>query len=179
MRLINHSNGAALTRCFGARGFTLIEVLVVVAIAALLSSIAYPAFTEIVDQEQVRSTTTDFMDSVNIARSAAIKSGKPVIMCSTNNGTTCNGAWANGWLIFRDDDRDGTLDATELVLNRNIQPDSRTTVSVKNVADQAQSAMRFNYRGSPGTAINVSLSRGGKDVELAINAFGKPSTHEK
>jgi len=83
------------------RGFTLLELLVVVAIGSILLSIGIPAFTTIVASQRSTTTTNDLVESMLLARSEAIKRGLYVSVCRSANGSTCNGtSWDDGWIVF-------------------------------------------------------------------------------
>jgi type IV fimbrial biogenesis protein FimT len=92
------------------RGFTLVELMVVVAIAAVLIAMAVPSFTGLIKSNQVSSAVNTFMSDVRFARSEAIKRGGSVVMCRSNTpdtsppkchtGSGTNG-WISGWIIFQ------------------------------------------------------------------------------
>lgn len=75
------------------RGFSLIEVMIVLAILGILISIAAPAFSEWVASQRVRDTATDLHSSLMRARSEAISRGTSVTI------TAVGGNLANGWYI--------------------------------------------------------------------------------
>lgn len=96
----DNRTGPASTR--GPRsGFTLIELMVVIAVAAILLAIAVPSFTAMGLNSKLRSTANNLVASAYLARSEAIKLNTPVTLCSSGNGTTCGGDWREGWIITR------------------------------------------------------------------------------
>ena len=76
----------------GLAGFTLVELLVVVAISALLLALAAPAFNGLISAQKSTALVGAFMDSLNFARSEAIKRGGRAVLCKSANGTGCSSA---------------------------------------------------------------------------------------
>ncbi|NMM82097.1 type II secretion system protein GspH [Acidovorax sp. SRB_14] len=105
-------------------GFTLIEVMVVVAIMAVLAAIAAPSFTPLVERWRVRQTTEQLQSTLYYARSEAIKRGGQVAIQklpnTTNGCTTASGTrdWDCGWFVCADTNGNGTCNAGEPVLQR-------------------------------------------------------------
>ncbi|OYT92087.1 MAG: pilus assembly protein [Burkholderiales bacterium PBB3] len=105
-----------MKRC---NGFTLIELLVVIAIAAILVALAVPAFTTLVRSTNVASAVNTFLSDTRFARSEAIRLGGTVTMCRSSDpeaaspdcGSGSTVGWESGWIIFLDQNRDGTVDA--------------------------------------------------------------------
>lgn len=97
-----------------SRGFTLLELLTTVSVAAVLLGIAVPSFTAIIRQNRLASQTNEFIVTLAVARSEAVKRGGRISVCSSNAAqTACSGAgdWGNGWLLFSDlDGAPGTID---------------------------------------------------------------------
>ena len=101
-------------------GFTLMELLVTMAIAAILVSMAVPSFQAFFSRNRIATVTNDFMSSINFARSEAVKGGAITTMCmmSTSLVNTCsttNTGWSNGWIIWVDRNGDSTMQASELL----------------------------------------------------------------
>ena len=83
------------------RGFTLIEMMVTIAVAAMLLMIAVPSFRNASLSSQLRSAANDFIASSNFARSEAIKRGSAVTLCVSTDGSTCAaGGWEQGWIVL-------------------------------------------------------------------------------
>lgn len=80
------------------RGFTLIELMITLAVATVLLSTALPNFVQAINNNRLATNTNDFIASLNLARSEAIKRGVNVVVART--GTN----WEDGWQVFVDVD---------------------------------------------------------------------------
>lgn len=81
------------------RGFTLVELLVTIAVAAILLTVAVPNFQMFVLNSRMASQANDLITAFNMARSEAVKRAASVTVCASSNGTTCTGTWAQGWIV--------------------------------------------------------------------------------
>lgn len=103
-----------------ARGFTLIELVAVLAIVAILVGIGIPSLTALVRQTELTSATNDLFASLLLTRSEAAKQRSRMVMCKSTDGSTCaaSGGWEQGWIVFSDTNDNGTREAGEAIALR-------------------------------------------------------------
>lgn len=97
------------------RGFTAIELMVVVAIVAILAALAGPSFRDLMDGYRVRLATEELTNSLYFSRSEAIKRGG-LVSVRKNCGAGTAQEWACGWIVFTDANNDGVRNGTDAVL---------------------------------------------------------------
>jgi type IV fimbrial biogenesis protein FimT len=81
-------------------GFTLIELMVTLAIAAILMFLAVPSFVSYQRNTQLTSAANSLLAAINAARGEALKRGMSAMVVPTDNGSD----WAEGWVVFVDKD---------------------------------------------------------------------------
>jgi type IV fimbrial biogenesis protein FimT len=94
------------------RGFSLVELMVTLFVAAILLTMAVPSFQVMVEDNSLTSQINLFIGALSGARSEAVKRGQRVGLCKSANGSTCvtTGGYEQGWIVFVDNDNDGVRD---------------------------------------------------------------------
>jgi len=91
-----------------AQGFTLIELMVVLAVSIILLTVAIPTFSTVIEQHAVRDARDRLVRSIRFTRLSAVDQGEPVSICAAADGTCSgNGRWEAGWMVFADPNGDG------------------------------------------------------------------------
>ena len=102
-------------------GFTLLELIVTLAVAAIVLSVGVPSFRGVIMDNRLVSQSNQFITSVKMARSAAVRYQRPATVCSSANFDaavpTCSADndWSDGWFVWVDKDRDALTDANEVI----------------------------------------------------------------
>lgn len=100
-----------------AHGFSLIELMVTISVAAVLMAIAIPAFSSILAQNQLAAATNAARGALMAARQSAVMKGRPASLCAGTPSEGCSGDWSAGeWLVFQDADHSGDLDDGEQIV---------------------------------------------------------------
>lgn len=98
-------------RTQASRGFTLIELMVTVAIVTLLMLVAMPSLTTFKRNAELTSATNTLLSAINAARGEAMKRGRYAMVTPTDGST-----WNNGLIVFVDMDRSRVYNASTDVL---------------------------------------------------------------
>ncbi|MFE1573474.1 GspH/FimT family pseudopilin [Comamonas odontotermitis] len=119
------------------RGFTLVELLTVIAIVAIAAAIASPSMASFIRGNRVTAEINALSSAIRNAKTEAIKRGGNVQVCASSNGDTCTGSfdWSKGWLVFDDKDKSKSLDSGETVLYQE-QLTAGDTITASSSADQ-------------------------------------------
>jgi type IV fimbrial biogenesis protein FimT len=117
-----------------ARGFTMIELIVTMSVAAILAAIAVPSFVAMAQSQRRVAERTDMVLALNYARSEAVKQNSP-----TGVSVTANGGWANGWSVC--------CTSTGASINTLPAIDSRSTLSA-NQAGATPVTVTFDSSGA-------------------------------
>lgn len=92
-------------------GFTLIELMVTLAVVAIVAAVAFPNFQETLRSNRVATTSNDLLASLALARSEAVRGTRGAGICSSANGTSCGGSWNDGWIVWQDTNGNGAFSA--------------------------------------------------------------------
>ncbi len=99
------------------RGFTLIEVLVVLAVIVITMRLAAPSFQQFTRENRHVTQSNDFLASLRYARNQAVTKRMYVTVCGSTDGSTCDSSqWEQGWIVYLDNDSDRQVDAGEEIL---------------------------------------------------------------
>ena len=147
------------------RGFTLLEVMVVLAILGVLAAIAGPSFTPLIERWRVRQTVESMKSTLYYARSEAIKRGGHVaIQKLPNNTNGCTSAisnddWDCGWIVCEDINGNGKCNRKDPVLQR------------------VDTAARVQVTRTSSSGVNIKLNRwglvDGDYLGFSLVPFGK------
>jgi len=87
-------------------GFTLTELMITLAIVAVLLTVGVPSLKTFMQGNQLIAATNELISALHVARSEAIKLNSRVSICDSSDGKTCalTGDWSNGWIVFVDFD---------------------------------------------------------------------------
>lgn len=86
------------------KGFTLVELMITLAVAAIVMGIAIPSFTQMMRNNSSATLGAELAGVLQYARSEAIKRAARVSVCASDDGLSClaAGNWEKGWLVFVD-----------------------------------------------------------------------------
>jgi len=117
--------------------FTLVEVVVALAIAALLALLGAPAFQDWLAAYQQANQAKHLAETMTRARTEAVRRGHRVNLCKSNGGGSCSdqGNWESGFLVYVDQNRDGKIDDGEPVLEIGGAASRGITVSANRPVD--------------------------------------------
>lgn len=125
-------------------GFTLTELLVVLAIAAILLAVAMPSLRQLIERQRLRATANDLFSAIDLTRSQAITRGRRVTMAPADpQGID----WRRGWVVFVDK-------------NENRRPDADEEVIFEQGPVAPGVSIRYGFSASPGTAYIAYNSAG-------------------
>ena len=101
-----------------SRAFTLIELMLAIAVLAILLSLAVPAMHDFQQRQKVISAANELVAHINFARTHAVTRQELTVVCPSMDGRSCSNEnrWEYGWMIFRDPDRSGEPDHTDDIL---------------------------------------------------------------
>ena len=139
------SRAADLTERARHGGFTLIEVLITIALASILLTIAIPSFRYVTNSNRISGEVNGLLGDLQFARAEAIKEGRTVSVCVADTLGNCTNAtsWQNGWIVFSDPANVGVHDAGETVLRQQAAFSGTDTFN----ASQGVSVITFNREG--------------------------------
>lgn len=178
-------------------GFTLVELIVTLVVAAILLSLAAPSMTGFIRRDRLVTQANELVADLSFARSEAIKRGFPVTLCKTTDASasppqciTGNDAapWTDGRIVFVDTDGNGQVNGTEAVLRVRQELDGATGNGNRLLGDGnaggTANRVVFNAVGTTSltqiTSWTLCDTRGASEgVAIAITMTGRPRITEK
>lgn len=139
------------------RGFNLIELLVVVTIAAVLLGLGVPSFREFMAAQRVKNTAFDFAAALLLARSEAVKRNAAVSV------DQASGSWQNGWNVTAGA---ATLSTKEAPASVTITPNPAATSVAYQGNGRIAGAVSFQFGAGNTTAVRC----------VTIGVSGVPNT---
>jgi type IV fimbrial biogenesis protein FimT len=85
----------------GEGGFTLLESLVALTVAAVILGLAAPNFVSVIQNNRAATQTNEVVTALNLARNEAVRRSAVILVCSSSTGASCDGDtdWSNGWIV--------------------------------------------------------------------------------
>lgn len=149
------------------KGFTLIEMMLVLALIAILAGIGIPAFRDMILNNRIVNTANNLLATLQLARSEAATQHRQITVCPSSNQTSCagNSVWTPGAVV---------LQGANVV---RLMPKAATDVTIASASNQVV----FDTSGqlSPLTAITLSVEDargvGVSSRKICINLLGRTS----
>ena len=169
-----------------SKGFSLIELMVTLIISTIIITMAIPAFTRWLSQNELSSSALLFRHLMSDARSEAVKHGQPVRLCNRDavllvcKGTSLSGTkdWSHGALLFLDVDDNRAYEANIDRLLRAVElPNALSATWNRGDSLSFLPSGRMNW-GSNGTFMLTSSNDEISPIHLVVGIQGRIRSFE-
>lgn len=168
--LTNRLGGSA------ADGFTLIELMISLAVFSILIMIATPSFNGTIVRTRLQAQGSTLVTDVMLARSEAVRRSSPVTICPSTDGATCGGTWQNGRIVFSDAAGDGVVNASDTVVRVYAEFNATDTLT----ATPAVNRLTFATDGTLGSTVSFSVCHTGfQGWTVQIASVGRASQSQQ
>lgn len=159
-------------------GVTIAELAVVLAISAVMLSVALPDLRQLIRAYQLKAAVNDLFGAVDLARTQAIARGRKVQLVPAGDAAP---DWRRGWVVFVDEDGDRRPGAGEDVIMRHGPPADGIVIDAAFSTQQGSPYLAYNSMGrscSDASSLaarwgTLSLVQGGQTRLIKINMLGR------
>ena len=166
-------------------GFTLVELMIAVAVATLLLMVASPSVQQSINNSRLSTASAELTGAIQVARAEAIRRNRRVTLCRSADGSSCDAATGDwtGWMVFVDLDANGVRGTNEAIIKTGTFDASLTVKSSVAIADQGELiafrgdglARTSNGLSSLSAAISVCMptlrpAENARDVRIAAGS---------
>jgi type IV fimbrial biogenesis protein FimT len=140
-------------RCACSRGFSVIELMAVLAVAVILISLGVPAWKDLVSGSKVSSSRMLLAGTLALARETAVEHGQYLTLCPSADQQQCSGdytAWDQGMILFVDRNADRQHSAGETIV--------RAIGRIQRISIQSSSGRRSIRYSADGSAWGSNLT---------------------
>lgn len=155
------------------KGLSLIELMITVAIMALLITVGAPAMQSVLQQNRVIAAVNDISGAVRMARFTAIDQEQTTLLCPTSDYKNCSNDWTQAKIVFMDANLNGARDNDEpLIL-------STDPLGTGLGLDGVSGTLTFAADGSVSNAVTIKICPSSKDAKAAsavlVTLYGRVS----
>lgn len=105
------------SRTTNQTGFTIVEIMIAIAILAILTALAFPSLQQFMARNELVGSSNALITGINLARTEAVTRSTAVGICPSTDGLGCAGdAWGSGFLVFVDNNNNGNIDGGEVLI---------------------------------------------------------------
>lgn len=159
-------------------GATLLELLTVVAVAAVMMGAALPDMRHMIRAHQLKAAVNDLFGAIDLVRTQAIARGRRVQLAPADGATL---DWARGWVVFVDEDGDRRPDAGEEVIMSHGPLAAGIAVDAAFSSQQGSPYLAYNSAGRSCSDTSslaarwgtLSLVQGSATRRIKINMLGR------
>ncbi|MFV2055369.1 MAG: GspH/FimT family pseudopilin [Thiohalomonadales bacterium] len=161
-------------------GFTLIELVVVLSIAAIITTVALPSFNALVKNNRATSQANEVLSAIKLTRSEAIKRSQRMTLCPRANPRTdpetCSNSnnWATGALVFSDvTGTIGTFDTNDVMIK------VMSSLSGASTLTSTGTTLQYLPSGDVASAVTLTLimnnctGKQSKEIRVTLTGRGK------
>jgi len=156
------------------RGFTLLELMVTVSVAAILTGVALPAFHAFVLNDRDIAQINSLVASFNYARSEAVKQNLStgIVVCPSSDGSSCNGttAWSGGWIVWN---TNAAVPKSQTVLQAVPALAGRNTLTATGAAAAGITFQSTGMVNGPLTIVVCDPRGATQALDVEVNATGR------
>ncbi|WP_218352664.1 GspH/FimT family pseudopilin [Alteromonas lipotrueiana] len=153
------------------RGLTLVELMITVAIVAILMTVGAPGISSMLQQNQVIADINNISSVARAARFTAVDEGTEVILCPTKDYKKCKNNWKEAKMAFIDENGNGELDENDILIA------ATEPLSDSNKVKGISGSLVFGPDGSVSKQATIEICPSSKDNKsasaLLISLYGR------
>ncbi len=155
-------------------GFTLLELLVALAVASTLAVVASSSLSWLLQETRMVADINRFVSALQLARNESVTHARKIVLCPSADGEHCGNSseWNSGWILFQSDDRE--YDANERLIRRGAALQSGIRLNASNHRKRIVYQQNGSSGGSNSSFTFCDSREKAKPRTICLSNTGRP-----